>query len=372
MRGFIWFWMVVCLWGQLPVQTAASADETRRAAPVPFVSACACELETYNVLDGRENLIGKIFYREAGDWRRPTIVLLHGLPTSSHMFRDLIGRLSDRFHVLAPDYPGFGNSDAPDPDCFDYTFNHLSLVIERFLENLGVDRLCLYMHGAGVPVGLRICKRHPGWIGALIVQNGNAYEDGYTDATKPWFDFWRNRTAETEAAVKRFTTREGIVWQYIDGVRHRERISPDAWNMDWVSLSRPGNGRIQLELLYDYRKNLEEYSRWQAYFREHQPPMLVLWGRNDPVFSFLMQLTLVPQDAKGQFQERRRGPFRWVGSGGGLACDRLWQHIERSHTGNGDRWLWSKGGDRVGEMVHPWSSSFSSACYNGRLPMSVT
>jgi len=118
-----------------------------------------------------------------------------------------------------------------------------------------------------------------------MIQNGNAYEDGFTDATKPWFELWKNRNAETEAAAKRFTTREGIVWQYVDGVRDRERISPDAWNMDWVSVSRPTNGRIQMELLYDYRKNLEEYPRWQAYFREHQPPTLILWGRNDPIFS---------------------------------------------------------------------------------------
>lgn len=227
----------------------------------------------------------KIFYREAGDWRLPTVVLLHGLPTSSHMFRDLIGRLANRFHVLAPDYPGFGYSDAPEPERFEYTFDNLSLVIERFLEMLGVDRFSLYMQGAGVPVGLRICTRHPGWANALIIQNGNAYEEGFTEATKPWFDFWRDRNAETEAAMQRFTTREGIVWQYVDGVRDRERISPDAWNLDWACMSRPGNGQIQLELLYDYRKNLEAYPTWQAYFREHQPPVLVLWGRNDPILS---------------------------------------------------------------------------------------
>lgn len=227
----------------------------------------------------------KIFYREAGDWRRPSIVLLHGLPTSSHMFRDLIGRLSDRFHVLAPDYPGFGSSDCPEPERFSYTFENLSMVIERFLETLGVDRLSLYMHGAGVPVGLRICVRHPRCIEALIIQNGNVYEDGFTDVTKPWFEFWKNRNAETEAPVKRFTTREGIVWQYVDGVRDKERISPDAWNMDCANLSRPLNGRIQMELLYDYRRNLEEYPRWHAYFRDHQPPALILWGRNDPIFS---------------------------------------------------------------------------------------
>jgi pimeloyl-ACP methyl ester carboxylesterase len=227
----------------------------------------------------------KIFYREAGDWRRPAIVLLHGLPTSSHMFRDLIGRLSDRFHVLAPDYPGFGNSDCPEPDRFPYTFENLAMVMEKFLESLGVGRLSFYMQGAGVPVGLRICVRRPSWVESLIVQNGNAYMEGFSDATKPWFEFWKNRTTDTEAAVKRFTTREGIVWQYVDGVRDRERISPDAWNMDCVSLGRPTNGRIQLDLLYDYRKNLEEYPRWQGYFREHQPALLVLWGRNDPIFS---------------------------------------------------------------------------------------
>jgi pimeloyl-ACP methyl ester carboxylesterase len=226
-----------------------------------------------------------VFYREAGVWRRPSVVLLHGLPASSHMFRDLIGRLSDRFHVLAPDYPGFGNSDCPDPEHFEYTFDNISMVMEKFLETLGVDRFSFYMHGGGVPVGMRICARHPGWIDGLIIQNGNCYEDGFTDATKPWFDLWRNRNPETEEAVKRFTTREGIVWQYVDGVRDRERVSPDAWNMDCACLGRPLNGRIQLELLYDYRKNLELYPQWHTYFREHQPPLLVLWGRNDPLFS---------------------------------------------------------------------------------------
>lgn len=227
----------------------------------------------------------KVFYREAGDVRHPTVLLLHGLPTSSHMFRDLIGRLSDRFHVLAPDFPGFGNSDCPDPDRFCYTFDNLSLMIEKFLGTFGIHRLSLYMQGAGVAVGLRMCVRHPQWIESLIIQNGNAYEDGLTDVTKAWCDYWKNRTAETEGMVRRFTTREGIVWQYVDGVRDRERISPDAWNMDCVSLDQPFNGRIQLDLLYDYRKNLEEYPRWHAYFREHQPPLLVLWGRNDPIFS---------------------------------------------------------------------------------------
>lgn len=227
----------------------------------------------------------KLFYREAGDWRQPTILLMHGLPTSSHMFRDLIGRLSHRLHVLAPDYPGFGNSDCPEPERFQYTFDNLSLVIERFLQMLGVDRLSLYMQGGGLPVGMRICTRHPDWIEALIVQNANCYEEGLTDAVKPWFEFWKNRNPETETAAKRFITREGIVWQYVNGVRDRERISPDAWNMDCAYLSRPLNGRIQLELLYDYRKNVELYPQWQAYFREHQPPLLVLWGRNDPIYS---------------------------------------------------------------------------------------
>ncbi len=227
----------------------------------------------------------KVFYREAGDVRRPTVVLLHGLPTSSHMFRDLIGRLSDRFHVLAPDYPGFGNSDSPGMDQFEYSFDNLSRIIEKFIETLGIRRVSLYMHGAGVGVGLRMCLRHPLWIESLVIQNGNAYADGFTDATQPWFDLWKDRNVETEAAVKRFTTREGIVWQYVNGVRDRERISPDAWNMDCVGLDRLNNGRIQLELLHDYRKNLEEYPRWQAYFRAQQPPVLVLWGRNDPLFS---------------------------------------------------------------------------------------
>ncbi len=217
----------------------------------------------------------KIFYREAGDWRRPSIVLLHGLPTSSHMFRDLIGRLSDRFHVLAPDYPGFGSSDCPEPERFSYTFENLSMVIERFLETLGVDRLSLYMHGAGVPVGLRICVRHPRCIEALIIQNGNVTRTASRTPPSRGSSFGRIATRRRRRRSSGSRHREGIVWQYVDGVRDKERISPDAWNMDCANLSRPLNGRIQMELLYDYRRNLEEYPRWHAYFRDHQPPALI-------------------------------------------------------------------------------------------------
>ncbi len=227
----------------------------------------------------------KLFFREAGDRSLPTLLLLHGLPASSHMFRDLLGRMKNRFHLLAPDYPGFGNSEACNPQGFEYTFDRLSVVIERFLDALGIQRMSLYMHGGGLPVGMRIAGRHPDRITALIIQNGNCYEDGFAAATKPLFDFWYNRTPETEAAVRRFITREGIIWQYVDGVRDRERISPDGWMLDSAVSSQPGNGRAQLDLLYDYRKNLELYPQWQTFLREHQPPTLVLWGRNDPIYS---------------------------------------------------------------------------------------
>lgn len=227
----------------------------------------------------------KIFYREAGAANSPVLVLLHGFPSSSHMFRNLIPPLADEFHLLAPDYPGFGNSDAPAADKFTYSFDHLAEVMQQFLQRLGLERFSLYMHGYGVPIGLRLAVRNPEWIDALIVQNGNAYREGFTPVNQPIFVYWNRRIAETEALLRRLLTREGIRWQYIAGARHPHKISPDAWNMDYAALSRPGNDRVQLDLLYDYQTNVRHYPQWHEYFRSHQPPTMVLWGKNDPIFS---------------------------------------------------------------------------------------
>jgi pimeloyl-ACP methyl ester carboxylesterase len=226
----------------------------------------------------------KIFYREAGNRDAPTILLLHGFPSSSHMFRDLIPKLADNFHLIAPDYPGFGYSDAPSPEHFEYSFDHLAQVIEKLIRALELQRFSIYIQDYGAPVGLRIASRHPEWIEAIITQNGNAYLAGISEAFDPIRALWENRNEETEKPVRAVSQAESTIWQYTQGARNLQNISPDAWTLDQHFLDRPGNDEIQLELFYNYSTNLALYPEWQAYFRKHQPPTLVVWGRNDPIF----------------------------------------------------------------------------------------
>lgn len=225
-----------------------------------------------------------IFYREAGLREAPTIVLLHGFPTSSHMFTNLIMRLSDNFHLVAPDYPGFGNSSAPPVDAFDYSFDHLAEIMEKFLQHVQLKRFSIYMQDYGAPIGFRIAEKHPDWIEALIIQNGNAYEEGLKDFWIPIKAYWQNRSKENEAALRKFLTIDATKWQYTHGVRNIEAISPDNWLIDQPLLDRPGNDKIQLQLFYSYRTNPPLYPQWQEYFREHQPPALIAWGKNDQIF----------------------------------------------------------------------------------------
>ncbi|NDJ21365.1 alpha/beta fold hydrolase [Nostoc sp. B(2019)] len=226
-----------------------------------------------------------IFYRQAGSKDLPTIILLHGFPTSSQMYRDLMYELSDRFHLVALDYPSFGNSDCPSVEEFEYSFDHLADVVERFLQTLGLNRFSFYLQDYGAPIGFRIATRHPEWIQALIVQNGNAYEEGLTNAWQPFRDLWEERTKATEAAVQKFLKHDTTVFFYTAGSRDRSNINPDNWNLDQYFLDRPENAAAQLELFYNYRKNLERYPEWHQYFRQHQPPTLVVWGKNDPFFA---------------------------------------------------------------------------------------
>jgi pimeloyl-ACP methyl ester carboxylesterase len=226
-----------------------------------------------------------IFYREAGPTDAPAIVLLHGFPSSSHMFRDLIPALAGTFHLVAPDYPGFGYSASPSADEFSYRFDHLAEIVEHFLQALGLQRFSLYMQDYGAPIGFRIATRHPEWIQALIVQNGNAYEEGISAAFEPLKPFWAGRNAMTEMAARTLLQSQTTIFQYTHGVRHLEMISPDAWTVDQVFLDRPGNDLIQLDLLHDYSSNLQRYPEWHAYFRQFQPPTLVVWGKNDPFFT---------------------------------------------------------------------------------------
>lgn len=228
----------------------------------------------------------KLFYREAGSKASPTIVLLHGFPSSSHMFRDLIPQLAERFHVIAPDYVGFGYSDAPDVRTFDYTFDNLAAQVEELLFGvLGLKTFSIYVQDYGAPVGYRIAHKHPDAIEGIIVQNGNAYAEGIGagfDAMKP---FWANRNAETEKPVRELLKRETTVFQYTHGVKDVSRISPDSYTMDQFLLDRPGNDAIQLNLLHNYQTNLGRYDGWQAFFRDKQPKTLIVWGTNDPFFT---------------------------------------------------------------------------------------
>ena len=226
-----------------------------------------------------------IFYREAGPKDAPVVLLLHGFPTSSHMFRNLIPALAGEFHLVAPDYPGFGNSSMPTVDQFEYTFDHLAEVIDKFTEKVGLKKYALYVQDYGAPVGYRLAVQHPERVSALVVQNGNAYDEGLdNDFWKPLKAYWQEKTAEREKPLRGFFTREVTIWQYTDGVRDKEAISPDNWNIDQPLLDRPGNVEIQLALFYSYGSNPPHYPEWQAYFRQYQPPMLIVWGKNDEIF----------------------------------------------------------------------------------------
>jgi pimeloyl-ACP methyl ester carboxylesterase len=225
-----------------------------------------------------------IFYREAGPASAPTVLLLHGFPTSSQMFRNLIPALSDRYHVIAPDYPGFGNSSMPAVDKFDYSFDNLANVIEGFTQKLGLKKYSIYLMDYGAPIGFRLAAKHPERVESLIVQNGNAYEDGLRDFWKPFRAYWKDRNAETAKPLAGFLNIGVTKWQYTHGTRNPETISPDAWTVDQYFLDRPGNKDIQLELFYSYGTNPPLYPAWQAYFRKHQPPTLIVWGKNDKIF----------------------------------------------------------------------------------------
>ncbi|MGH9977593.1 MAG: alpha/beta fold hydrolase [Nitrososphaeraceae archaeon] len=226
-----------------------------------------------------------IFYREAGNKENaPTILLLHGFPTSSHMFRNLIPALANKFHLIAPDYPGFGNSSMPTVDKFQYTFDHLAEIVDKFITQIGLQRFSIYVMDYGAPIGFRLAVRHPEKIDALIVQNGNAYDEGLGEFWEPLKAYWSEPNEKNKQALGKFLTIEATRWQYTHGVRNENVISPDNWILDQSLLERPGNKEIQLQLFYDYRSNPPLYPKWQEYFRKYQPPTLVVWGRNDNIF----------------------------------------------------------------------------------------
>jgi pimeloyl-ACP methyl ester carboxylesterase len=225
-----------------------------------------------------------IFYREAGPRDAPALLLLHGFPSASHMFRDLIPQLSDRFRVVAPDLPGFGQSDMPDRGEFTYTFDNVARVIDRFTEVVGLVRFAIYVFDYGAPTGFRLVTWHPERVTAIISQNGNAYEEGLSDGWKPIRAYWEDPSQANRDALRAFLAPETTIWQYTHGVPDATTISPDGYSLDNFYLTRPGADEVQLDLFGDYKSNVALYPEFQAYFRNHKPRFLAVWGKNDPFF----------------------------------------------------------------------------------------
>ncbi|MRW84893.1 alpha/beta fold hydrolase [Pseudoduganella sp. FT26W] len=226
-----------------------------------------------------------VFYREAGPKDAPVLLLLHGFPTSSQMFRNLIPQLADRYHLIAPDYPGYGQSDMPPMDKFTYSFDNLAKVVDGLTQQLGLTRYALYVQDYGAPIGYRIATAHPECVTAIVVQNGNAYDEGiageFWDSAKV---YWKDKTVANGAKLRPLFELDATKWQYSEGIRDMKHISPDAWTVDQAYMDRPGNKDIQLEMFYSYGTNPGHYPEWQAYFRKYQPPMLIVWGKNDKIF----------------------------------------------------------------------------------------
>ena len=237
---------------------------------------------TYNTIkiDGLD-----IFYREAGDKSKPTILLLHGFPSSSFMFRDLMPLLSDAYHVVAPDYPGFGQSSMPKVDEFEYTFENLTNIVDKFTQQLKLDKYSIYVQDYGSPVGFRLAVKHPERIQAVIVQNGNAYETGLGEAAVPLKSYGETGDEKIGEKLKGLLTLEATKEQYIGGAKNPQFVSPDTWTLDQSLLDREGNQAIQLALFKNYYTNIQQYDTWHEYFRKYQPPALVVWGKNDPIFT---------------------------------------------------------------------------------------
>lgn len=266
-----------------------SAIKRFLAATVGSIALSIAGIEAVNAAQTLHKTIKvqdqEIFYREAGVENKKTIVLFHGFPTSSHMYRDLIPKLSDKFHVIAPDYPGFGNSSMPSVNEFEYSFANLANITDEFLTKVGVDQYTMYVMDYGAPIGFRIAQKNPEKIKGLIIQNGNAYEEGLGEFWKPIKAYWKEKTAANANALKEALLHIGATqWQYTNGTRNPETISPDNWIVDQAKLDRVGNKDIQLELFYSYGSNVAEYPKWQSYFRKYQPQTLLVWGTGDYIF----------------------------------------------------------------------------------------
>lgn len=250
----------------------------------------------------------KVFYREAGDPAAPTILLLHGLPTSSQMFRDLMPALADAFHLVAPDYIGFGHSDAPPRDTFSYTFDNLAAHLEGLVDVLGLTSYILYMQDYGGPVGFRLFTHRPEQVNGFIIQNANAYIEGVGEGPKKaLLPLWENRTPETEKAAREFVSLEGTKFHWLVGAKEPEAINPDNWVLDQALLDRPGTQDYQVDLLENYKTNIALYPEWQSAFRKHQPKTLIVWGKHDPFF--------IPPGARAYLNDLPDAKLVWLDSG---------------------------------------------------------
>jgi pimeloyl-ACP methyl ester carboxylesterase len=276
--------LAAAFWGCRPEVPGAAANPVAGASPVtadglPAPGTAAPVFYRTVQIDGLE-----IFYREAGSRENPTVLLLHGFPTSSHMFRDLIPVLASEYHVIAPDYPGFGFSSMPSSDDFDYTFARVTEIIEAFVDQLELERYSIYLMDYGAPIGFRLATGSPDRVDALVVQNGNAYDEGLREFWDPIKAYWADPSAENREALRGLLTLDATKWQFTHGVRDVETISPDNWHHVQNLLDRPGNQEIQLDLFLSYGTNPPLYPEWQEYLRTNQPPTLIVWGKNDPIF----------------------------------------------------------------------------------------
>src|SRR5215475_3572879 len=260
--------------------TLNADDQIRNGAPSVQLGAASVLSKSIDI----DSI--NVFYREAGNDNLPKLVLLHGFPASSHQYRNLIPALADHFHVIAPDYPGFGNSDLPEPGNYPYTFDKTAETVEAFLQRVGFTKFGMYVQDYGGPVGFRIVDRHPEWLEWLIIQNTNAYEIGFTAA---WDElrsnYWKTRSAESENAISAFLEPETVKAVYTTGHPDPELISPDNWSMDSHYLARPNAKRVQLDFFYDYRTNVELYAKWQTFLKKHQPKTIIFWGQGDIFFT---------------------------------------------------------------------------------------
>ena len=258
--------------------TALATIRESSTAPVELSEASQVHYNTVRINDVN------VFYREAGAKSAPVLLLLHGFPTSSSMFRNLIPRLATSFRVIAPDYPGYGFSGMPERKTFSYTFENMTNIVEELTGKLELGKYAMYVMDYGAPIGYRLALRHPERVTGLIVQNGNAYDEGLLQFWDPIKKYWNDATAENRAALNFLVTPDATKWQYQNGVKDLTLLDPTTWTIDQLGLDRPGNGDIQLDMLYDYRTNVPLYPDFQAFFRKYQPPTLIVWGKNDYIF----------------------------------------------------------------------------------------